>query len=279
MSPTALISALFHRPLRLARRLTIFAVLLIALLCCGLRVYSAYLAHRAIALLNEAARIPVGAAEDSILPLVTRYGGQKQMPSPPEDIEDCPNKADCEYRNAHIPDYSYEVDLSTLNVYSGSDQRPGRLRRALAVLMIRTPRFWREPLSLRLWMADATIRIHAGRVEAIRGGLYVEGRPAWLGNSWTLSVDMPPKWRPQNYVVDGTFLEMLNGGGAGIDHYLTPAATPEQFKAARGFNARCLTGIIPCRCFGDLNPGAFQYMRKHPEVGDTVITPGCPNPH
>jgi len=280
MAPAALSSALYHRLSRLVLRLTMFIVVLIALLCCGLRVYTTYLAHRAVALLDEAARIPVGATEESILPLVSRYGGQKQISPPPEDIEDCPNKADCEYRNAHIPGYSYEVDLSLLDVYSGRNRQAGRLRRALTVFVMRTPRFLRDSLSLRLWLVDVTIRIRAGRVEAISGGLYVEGRPAWLGNRWKLSADMPyPEWRPNTYVVDGTFLEMLYGGGAGTNHYLTPAATPEQFQAARGFNARCLTGFIPCRCLGDLNPSAFQYMSKHPEVGDTITTPGCPSPH
>jgi hypothetical protein len=277
---------------RLAFRLTIFVVVLIALLSCGLRVYTAYLANRAVALLDEAARIPVGATEDSILPLVSRYGGQKQIPPPPQSTDDCPvapdgicfqqapeSNADREYRNAHIYDYSYEFNFSTLNVYSGSDRQPGRLRRAQAFFMMRTPGFLREPLSVRFWMADVIIRIRAGRVEAIHGGLYVEGRPAWLGNSWTLSADMPTEWRPKNYAVDGTFLEMWNDGGAGTIHYLTPAATPEQFQAARGFNARCLTGLIPCRCLGDLNPSAFQYMSKHPEVGDTITTPGCQSPH
>jgi len=279
MAPAVLSIALYHRLLRLALRLTMFVVILIALMGCGLRVYTAYLVHRAVAFLDEATRIPVGATEDSILPLVSRYGGRKYIPSPPEGIEDCANNADCEYNNAHIYDYSYDFDLSTLNVYSGPDLKPGRLRRALAVLMIRTPSFLRGPLSMRFWMADAIIRVHAGRVETIHGGVYVEGRPAWLGNSWTLSADMPPEWRPRNYAVDGTFLEMWNDGGAGTIHHLTPAATPEQFQAAHEFDARCLAGFIPCRCLDDLNPRAFQYMSKHPEVGDTVTTPGCPSPH
>jgi hypothetical protein len=282
MVPAVLSIALYHRLLRLALRLTLFVVILIALLGCGLRVYTAYLVHRAVALLDEAARIPVGVTEDSILPIVSRFGGRKQIPSSPEGIEDCANKADradCEYNNAHIYDYSYDFVFSTLNVYSGPDLQAGRPRRAQAFLMMRTPGFLREPLSVRFWMADVIIRIRAGRVEAIHGGLYVEGRPAWLGNSWTLSSDMPPEWRPRNYAIDGTFLEMWNDGGAGTIHHLTPAATPEQFQAAHGFDARCLTGFIPCRCLSDLNPGAFHYMSKHPEAGDTITTPGCPSPH
>lgn len=292
MQSPLILRALYHRLLRFAFRLTMVVVVLFALLCCGLRVYTVYLAHRAVALLDEAASIQVGATEDSILPLVSRYGGQKQIPSPPQPTDTCPvtldgvclqstpeSHADREYRNAHNPDYSYGVELSTLNVFSGPDWQAERLRRALAISMIRTPRLCRDLLSLRLWMVDVIIRIRAGRVEAIHGGLYVEGRPAWLGNVWTLYADMPPEWRPNTYVVDGTFLEMLNDGGAGTIHYLTPAATPEQFQAARGFNARCFTGLIPCRCLDDLNPLAFQYMSQHPEVGDTITTPGCPSPH
>lgn len=279
MPPAPSFRAFYHRLPRPAIRLTVAALILIALLCCGLRVYAAHLAHRAVALLDEATRIPVGAAEDSILPLVSRFGGRKQISPPPEGIEDCANKADCDYNDAHIYDYSYDFDFSTLNVHSGPDLQPGPLRRAQAFLMMRTPGFLREPLSARFWMANVIIRIHAGRVEGVHGGIYVEGRPAWLGNSWTLSADMPPEWRPRSYVVDGTFLEMWNDGGAGTIHLLTPAATPEQFQAAQEFNARCLTGFIPCHCLGDLNPHGFQYMSKHPEVGDTVTTPGCPSPH
>jgi hypothetical protein len=279
MSPAALSSALYNRLLRLALRFTMFVFILIALLGCGLRVYTTYLVHRAVVLLDEATRIRLGATEDSILPLVSRYGGRKHTPSPAEGIEDCANKADCEYNNAHIYDYSYDFDFSTLNVYSGPDHQPGRLRRAQAFLMMRTPGFLRDLLSMRFWMANVIIRIRAGRVESTHGGVYVEGRPAWLGNSWTLHADMPPEWRPRNYAVDGTFLEIWTGGGAGTIHALTPAATPEQFQAAQEINARCLTGFIPCRCLSDLNPKGFQYMSRHPEVGDTVTTPGCPGSH
>src|SRR5580658_8472413 len=128
MSPAAPSSALYHRLLRLALRFTMFVFIFIALMSCGLRVYTTYLVHRAVALLDEAASIPVGATEDSILPLVSRYGGRKHIPSPAEGIEDCANKADCEHNNAHIYDYSYDFDFSTLNVYSGPDLQPGRLR-------------------------------------------------------------------------------------------------------------------------------------------------------
>jgi hypothetical protein len=109
MSPTAFLRALSHRARQLAFKFAISAIVLIVLLCCGLRAYTVYIGHRAITLLDEAAQIPVGATEDSILPLVHRYSGFKRAAPKPTPTADCPDKADCEYQNAHIPDYTYEI--------------------------------------------------------------------------------------------------------------------------------------------------------------------------
>ena len=88
----ALLRALYPRLLRLALRFTIAALVFIAILYCSLRAYTGYLAHRAVSLLAEAARIQVGATEDSILPLVARYGGVKWVPETPVPIDDCPTE-------------------------------------------------------------------------------------------------------------------------------------------------------------------------------------------
>lgn len=71
-------SRVFH----LAVRLAIAAFVFILLVYCGLRIYITDIAHRSVALLDEAARIQIGASEDSILPLVARYGGIKWTPPP-----------------------------------------------------------------------------------------------------------------------------------------------------------------------------------------------------
>jgi hypothetical protein len=256
------------------------ALVLIALLYCGLRIYTGYLTHRATSLLDEATRIQVGATEDSILPLVSRYHGVKWTPPPPTPIDDCSDKAECEYRNARIPDYAYYLDLSPFDVMSALNRQTGRLHRALAALMFQTSNSWRDPFSLRDWLVYVQINIHAGRVEEINSGLFVGGSTRWLGNTWVLSADMPRlDMRSKAYAVSGTFLTFPGNGGAGTEHYLTPAATPEQFQAAQSFNVRCLTGFIPCRCLGDLSPRAIQYMSQHPEVGNTITTSDCPSPH
>jgi hypothetical protein len=85
------------------------ALILVALLYGGLRAYTGYVGRRATSLLDEAARIQVGATEGSILRFVTRYGEQKWTLPSPENTDDCPNKAACEYQSAHIPEYVYEV--------------------------------------------------------------------------------------------------------------------------------------------------------------------------
>ncbi len=279
MPSKVIVRTLYQRLLRLGLRLTLAVFVFIALVYCGLRVYTSYHADRAISLLAEATRIQVGATEDSILPLVARYGGVKWTPPPPIPTDDCPIKAECEYQNAHIPDYAYDIHLSPFQAFSRPDQQTGRLHHALEVLMYQTPSSWRDPISLRDWLVYAQINIRAGRVEAVDSGLFVEGRTRWLGNTWELSAEMPHlRMQPKAYVVDGTFLTFPGNGGAGTIHSLTPAATAEQFQAAQSFNARCLTGLVPCRCLSDLSPRTFQYLNQHPEVGNTITTDDCPTP-
>ena len=277
MPPTGFLHALSHRVRQLACKFTISAIVLIVLLCCGLRAYTVYMGHRAITLLDEAAQIPVGATEGSIFPLVNRYGGFKRAAPKPTPTADCPDKAYCEYQNAHIPDYTYEIQLSPFNVFSALYKQISGPQRAIALLMFRIPSFWREPLSLRAWMIYVTVPIRAGRVVGVHGAVYVEGRIRWLANTWALSADMPNlEWHSKTYAIDGFTLTMTNNGGNGTSHYLTPAATPEQFKAARSINTSCITGLIPCRCNSDLAPLAFRYLSQHPDVGSSIETDDCP---
>lgn len=80
------------------------------------------------------------------------------------------------------------------------------------------------------------------------------------------------------YAIEGTFLTFPGNGGAGTEHYLTQEATQEQFDIAHDFNARCLTGLLPCRCPIDMSPRAFQYVAQHPDAGGLVQNDDCPNP-
>lgn len=277
MSPATSLRTLYHGLPRLALRLSLAGLIIVALLYCGLRVYTVNLGRRSITLLDEAARIPIGASEDSILPLVARYGGTKSTPLPPTPTDDCFDKAACEYQNVHRPDYSYGLALSPFDVMSSPKDQTGRVHRLLSLLMGRTPSELRDPISMRDWLVGVEISIRGGRVVAVGGYLYVEGRNRWLGNTWTLSEEMRDlDIRSKAYAIDGTFLTFPGNGGAGTIHYLTPAAIPEQFKSAQSFNTRCITGLVPCRCLSDLTPLAFQYLGHHPDVGSSIETDDCP---
>ena len=115
------------RVFQLALRLAITAFVVMLLIYCGLRVYTIKLGHRSITLSYEAARIQIGGSEDSVLSMVTRYGGVRWTPPPPGPVEDCVDKADCEYQNAHRPDYQYEIALSPFRVLPSTptQARPG----------------------------------------------------------------------------------------------------------------------------------------------------------
>jgi len=267
------------RLFQLALRLATAAFVFVLLIYFSLRVYTVNLGHRSITLLDEAARIQIGASEDSIVPLVTQYNGVKWTPPPPGPVDDCVDKTDCEYQNAHRPDYQYEIALSPFGVLPSTltQVQPGRIHRLLTFLMIRVPSEWRDPFSLRDTWTEVVISTRAGRVVAVSGNLYVEGSGRWLGNMWSLSAGMPHvDVRSKGYAIDGTFLTFPGHGGAGTVHHLTPAATPEQFKSAQSINTRCITSLVPCRCLSDLTPLAFQYLSRHPDVGSSVETDDCP---
>lgn len=270
MPPSAYLRAFYLRLLRLRLRISISVLLIVVFAYGGLRAYTVYLTHRAVILLGEATHIQIGDSEESVLPLVARYGGVKQLPPPPEPTDDCRIKAACKDRNAHIPDYTYEIDLSPFNVFSAMHQELRGIHLTLGYLMFRTPIFVRNLVSLRDWDAFAYIGIRAGRVEIVGCGLFVEGRDRWLGHSWRLSTDFPDYDKPQEtYRADEGWLE-INTTGDMTSHHLTPAATAEQVQAARSINTQCLTGLIPCSSLHDLSPRAYEYKKRHPDADSNL---------
>lgn len=280
MPPRPSLRLLGRRLLRLTFRLAAAGFILALLIYCSLRIYAHYIANRAVKVLHEAAQIQIGATEDSILPFVTRFGAVKWNPESPESVEDCVDKASCEYHNAHLSDYAYEVDLSPFNIMSGRAQESGRFHRALAALMIGTPSSWRDPFSMRDWSVYAQVLIRSGHVEGVHSGLFVEGRSRWLGDTWDLSREMHGLGdRSKSYYIEGSFLTFPGNGGAGVIHLLTPATTTDQLQVAHSFNSRCLSGLIPCSRLCDLTPRTFDYLKQHPESGNLISSEGCLDPN
>jgi hypothetical protein len=282
MPHAAILHTLNRRMVRFGLKFAASAFVLILFLFCGFRAYSVFLAHRAILLLDEARSIQIGDAEESIRPLVARYGAAKWTP-PSERTDNCPlilnevciqsppeSTSDREYRNAHQPDYTYGVEISPFDLFALLHDQFRGFHLALVYLMFRTPIFWRNLLALRNWDAFAYISIRGRHVEKVSSGLYVEGRTQWLGHAWHLLAEMPPPESPKKtYRAEVGFLE-LNTGGSITEQTLTPSATAEQFVAARSITKICITSLILCNSLTDLSPRAFEYKRLHPEADSNL---------
>jgi hypothetical protein len=267
-----------YRLPRIALKLASFFGILILLLECGLFFYSRYLLHKALRLREEAAQIQIGASEESILPFVRRYGGTRELPSKPGPRPAWCIKGYCDWDIPPNFDYSYEITLSPLNVFSGMFHEPGSIQYTLAYLMFRTPSALRNLLFLRNWKVSTTIKIRNQQIQTVFCGLWVEGLSRWLGDDWGLSNEMHGSGKQQKaYYADGYFL-LVNYRGNGVYHNLTLAATPEQIQAAHSLNENCVTGLIPCRCLSELIPNATHYLSHHPDDGSLVMTDDCPTP-
>lgn len=229
--------------------LSLLAVLLIS--CVGLHIYSRYAVGRALSLLSDATLIKVNDNEESVLLLITRYGGTKWYP---------------ESTQANSASYSYDIKQSPFQVFSNGHG-------ALAYVMAYVPNYLRDFLGLRNWLVVVGIHIQNGRVTSVNGSAFVEGGNRWLGNSWhkLAGIDEASK----AYSVELSFLNIATNGGSGLDESFTPKATHEQVQISYDFNRSCFTGFIPCRTLCDFKPGLFRYLKAHPEIRGNFDTNYC----
>lgn len=280
MFRTVLNTHLFHvRRALTARNIALTATAIVFMCCCGLRVYSNYMVHRAFPLLSEATSIKVGNSEGSVLGLVARYDGSKWFPSS-SFTEGNTINIDRISNNANLKDYAYDIRLSPFQSFSMNDGEATRFQGALAFLMSHMPNYLRDPIGLRDWLVEVGVRIHEGRVISVSGSAFVEGRTGWLGNSWKQSSEIPKDGgAPSAYSIDTTILEFPPAGGLGIKQTLTPLATIEQVQNSYSFNDHCFTGLIPCASLCDFKPGVFKYLKAHPEVRGNFETDYCSAPH
>ena len=57
-------------------------------------------------------------------------------------------------------------------------------------------------------------------------------------------------------------MEIQNGGGEGLDTWITPDATDEERRSAHEFSWQCLTSRSGCRTVCDLFPAAVEYANS-----------------
>jgi hypothetical protein len=228
-----------------------------------LHVYSHTLARKALSLLSEAATIKVGSTENSIIPLVSRYGGAKWHPSisfADDSYDDNGNRRISGSTNL----YSYEMKISPFHAFTAKGERTGRLHTALIYLMGHSPNYLRDPLGLRNWLVDVHVRIQDGRVAAVSGTALVEGSNGWLGDDWTHSSDLDEaNGVSPAYSVQTTILEIPPANGQGLIEWSTPRATSDQAQATYNVNDRCFNGILPCASLHEFKPDVFKYLKNH----------------
>jgi hypothetical protein len=229
--------------------LSLLAVLLIS--CVGLHIYSRYAVDRALSLLSDATLIKVNDNEESVLPLIARYGGTKWYP---------------ESTQVNSASYSYDIKQSPFQVFSNGHG-------ALAYVMAYMPNYLRDFLGLRNWLVTVGVHVQNGRVKSVNGDAFVEGGSRWLGNSWHKLPGVDEA--SSAYSVEMSFLNIATNGGSGLDESFTPIATHEQVQISYDFNRSCFTGFIPCRTLCDFKPSLFRYLKAHPEIRGNFDTNYC----
>ena len=263
----------------IALRLVIAVLVVAAVLWGSLRAYTEYEAHRAASMLAEASRLRVGDTEESVLPLVKRYGGYKWTPEPLPPREQWTDLREYDYQRDLVSDYKYDFDVSPFGLLTtdGHVGQRGRVTRAIRAAINAVPKRLRAAIGMRDWGTLVDLSIRGGRVQSVLATAQVEGRSEWVGHEWRFVSAMPhSEMQGKAFVIDSAILEMENGTGMLIQNIFTPEASEEEVRAARKFNAACLTSMRGCDGFCDIAPRALEYLKQHPDAGGGIIPPKCP---
>jgi hypothetical protein len=222
------------------------------------RLLLAYQIHRASHMLAKVQGVNIGDSEDSIRPLLKRFGGHRW------DVQ-----------LGAMEDYNYVLEINpwrfpTLSNYKseGRDHPIGiglneRLRRATG---------------LRQWLVGSEIAIKKQRVVAVQADTFVEGKTMWLGTSWRLSekpreferdptvdyLQWPPE--PDLDFVSPAILEMGTGGGTYWRFWTKPSSPTAQHQVAKRWNLGCLDSFQGCDSLCDLLPEAARFFHQHSEL-------------
>jgi len=218
--------------------------LLVALYGCA-RIWFIREAGRAAVLLQELSAVQIGQSEESLLPLIRRYGG---------------------FHPNYLPD-SYSLGIDPLHS-TRPFTRWVKVDEAIEWLTsIRADT--RRILGLRVWSVGGMLRITRGTVSSVSGGIMVEGENEWLTAEWFYSAEIPAEelqvWNQgerTNFLAHWTHLHLGLETGEGLSSNITSTATPEELQAARSINIDCLTSLRGCHSLCELLPGAAQYFRE-----------------
>jgi hypothetical protein len=219
----------------------------------------AFQIRRASQLLKEVQSVNVGDNENTITPILERFGGRRW--------------------NAQLAsheDYNYVFLINPWGFPTFFSDDSGR--RIKAIEKVLNPRF-RRAISLREWMVESDIAIKEHRVVTIQTLTIVEGGPMWLGASWRLSekprefdrnadsIDqVDPITEGSRDLVTPGILEMGNGTGTLWTIWTTPTSPRVQSDMTNHVNFGCLRSFSGCNSVCDLLPEAVLYFSEHPAL-------------
>jgi hypothetical protein len=240
------ISALTGRRLRTIASAASVALTLLVLLYGAARTSCVRDAGRATVLIRELSGVRLGQSEESVLPLIRRFGG---------------------FRSPYAPD-SYSVEIDPLRFY-----RPFTKWTKLSCAIDWLISFHgntRRTLGLRVWGVNGMLRISGGTVSSVSVVVSVEGENEWLMAEWLYSSEIPIEevklWnqgQSTSYLAHWTHLHLGLETGEGLISNITPNATQEELQAARSINLDCLTSFRGCHSLCELLPRAALYFREN----------------
>lgn len=246
-----------RRPLVILVRLLASTVGVLFLCFAMARLYFEYQINRASRMLSEVQAIAVSQSEQSIRPLLSRFGGFRWN-----------------VQLGALEDYNYVVEVNPWGFPSVSRPKSDESAELCGVGLCGVIR---RALGLRHWAVFGEIAIKGEKVAAVQADMFVEGATMWLGNSWRLSpgpreFERDPtakylQWPPKpnlNFVSTG-ILEMGTGGGDFWEFWLKPSSGAAQHQAATGWNLACLNSFRGCENLCELLPKAAPLFREHSE--------------
>jgi len=217
------------------------------------RMFFAYEIHRASQMATSVRAVKVGDSEDSIRPLLDRYGGFRWN-----------------QQLGALEDYNYVFEINPWRFPTLSNRESVPIGNGL------NPRL-RRAVALRRWTVGSEISIKQHRVVAVQAEMYVEGNTMWLGTSWRLSetpreFERDPnveylQWPPERDVdfVSPAILE-IGGGGTTWGFWVKPTSPTIQRHVADRWNFGCFASFHGCDSVCDLLPEAAPYFKEHGEL-------------
>jgi hypothetical protein len=213
----------------------------------------AYEIHRASQLATSVRAVKVGDSEDSLRPLLDRYGGFRWN----EQL-------------GALEDYNYVFEINPWRFPTFLNLRSAPIGNGLN-------RRFRRAIALRQWMVESEISIKQHRVVAVQEEMYVEGKTMWLGTSWRLSetpreFERDPnseylQWPPEPDVdfVSPAILEITEGGTE-WEFWVKPTSPTIQRRVADRWNFGCFDSFRGCNSECNLLPEAAPYFKEHGEL-------------